>query len=347
MTTMWSAVTQLSDAQLLDEVKIIAKRERASTAALIAALAEMDARRLYLGEGFSSLFIYCTQALHLSEHAAYGRIEAARAARRFPLVFDLLSGGAITLTTITLLAPHLTEANHSAVLESARHKSKRDVEFIVASLRPRPPVPTTIRKLPAPRTPMASQPTLDAVNAENGALRRAYVAPRRPALLTPLTTETFKIQLTVSRDVHDKLRRVQDLLRHVVPSGDPAVIFERAVTLLLNRLEKTRSATPSPRKARHTAARSRHVPSDVKRRVWKRDEGRCAFVGTHGRCTARGLLEYHHVVPYAAGGETTVENLELRCRAHNQYEADLFLGPMMVREERATWPVPARSGPSC
>ncbi len=61
-------------------------REREATAALIAALGELDARRLYLAEGCSSLFTYCTQVLHLSEHAAYGRIEAARAARKWPVV---------------------------------------------------------------------------------------------------------------------------------------------------------------------------------------------------------------------------------------------------------------------
>ena len=87
-------------------------REREATARLIALLAEVDERRLYLGEGCSSLFTYCTQALHLSEHAAYGRIEAARAARRFPVVLDLLSEASLTLTSVTLLAPHLTPTNH-------------------------------------------------------------------------------------------------------------------------------------------------------------------------------------------------------------------------------------------
>jgi hypothetical protein len=93
--------------------------------ALIASLAEFDARRLYLGQGCSSLFTYCTQVLHLSEHAAYGRIEAARAARRFPVLLELLAGGALTVTAIGLLAPHLTVENHEHVLAAARHKTKR------------------------------------------------------------------------------------------------------------------------------------------------------------------------------------------------------------------------------
>ena len=117
---------------------------------LIALLGELDARRLYLGEGFSSLFTYCTQALHLSEHATYNRIEAARAARRFPVILERLEAGSMTLTTVRLLAPHLTEANHRDLLERVHYKSKRDVELVIATLAPAPDVPSVVRKLPAP-----------------------------------------------------------------------------------------------------------------------------------------------------------------------------------------------------
>src|SRR5438045_1839770 len=130
------------------------RRAREATARLIAALAEVDARRLYLGEGCSSLFTYCTQVLHLSEHAAYGRIEAARAVRRFPTILELLADGAIHLTAICLLAPHLTAENHRDLLAAAHHKTKRDVEQMVAALRPLPPVPSSVRKLPLPKPKM-------------------------------------------------------------------------------------------------------------------------------------------------------------------------------------------------
>ena len=96
------------------------------------------------------LFTYCTQALHLSEHAAYGRIEGARAARRFPIVMEFLADGSLNVTTIGLLAPHLTDDNHQTLLLSARYTSKRDVERMVAALRPLPAVPSNVRKLPAP-----------------------------------------------------------------------------------------------------------------------------------------------------------------------------------------------------
>jgi len=112
MTIPANIANHLSDRALIDEVKSAAARERGATVRLIALLAELDARRLYLGEGCSSLFTYCVQVLRLSEHAAYGRIEAARVARKFPVVIDLMAEGAVTLTAITLLGPMLTPENH-------------------------------------------------------------------------------------------------------------------------------------------------------------------------------------------------------------------------------------------
>lgn len=152
MTTNES-LSRISDAELLVEVKRLAAAERAATADLIRSLAEIEARRLHLASGCSSMFGSCTEVLHSSEHAAYARIAAARAAARFPVVMDLLVEGAITLTTMTLLGRHLTAENHAALLESARHKSKVDVQRLVATLHPQPDVPSSVRKLPAPRLP--------------------------------------------------------------------------------------------------------------------------------------------------------------------------------------------------
>ena len=339
---MNNSIQSLTDEQLLSRLKSAASREREATAHLIALLAEMDARKLYLAEGYASLFVYCTRCLHLSEHSAYGRIEAARAARKFPIVLELLSDGSITLTTVCLLASHLNEENHRALLEAARHRSKREVEQQVAALAPRPDVPSAIRRLPQLKAPVVQTAgaLVDLDLADSGDHKAdstllPSVAPvRQPVtVVTPLSPERYKVQLTVGRDTHDKLRRVQDLLRHVVPNGDPAAIFDRALTLLLNDLERRRlSKVERPRPAQGTNSRGRYVAAQVKREVWARDDGRCAFVGADGRCEERGLLELHHVVPFADGGPTTVENLQLRCRAHNAYAARAYFGPMLFRE---------------
>jgi hypothetical protein len=394
MTTSSNTVRTLSDDHLLRHIERLAVDERTVTVQLIAALAELDGRQLYLAAGCSSLFTYCTQVLRLSEHAAYGRIEAARAARRYPIVLELLVSGDITLTTITLLAAHLTPANHRQLLEAARRKSRRDVERLVAAVQPRASLPSSVRKLPersrSSAPPAASgnmtsesslsggaghsshdaarQSTNDAAGqsaadpnaavtgvveteaprqlqgstraereavgteavkteaVEAGASRSRTVSPKsaRPTI-APLTPQLYRLQLTMSAVTHEKLRRAQDLMRHSVPSGDPAVILDRALTVLLDQLERRTLAASAKPRARipvaTPASPTRHIPASIRRAVWARDEGRCAFVGTHGRCTERGFLEFHHVKAYAEGGETSVGNLQLRCRSHNQYEA--------------------------
>jgi hypothetical protein len=292
---------------------------------------EVDRRRLYLGEGFSSLFTYCMSALHLSEHAAYGRIEAARAARRFPIILELLHCGDITLTAIGLLRPHLTAENHRDVLDRARHQPKQAIELIVAALHPRPDAPTIVRGV---RTPNELKSAESPATASQSTTVEPPANARRYEV-KPLTPERYKIQFTVDRATYEQLRRVQDLMRHALPSGDPAVIFARALAFLAEHLERAKLAkADTHRTPRAANAISRHIPAGVRRTVWRRDGGRCAFEGTRGRCTETGLLEFHHVKPFANGGAATAENIELRCRAHNVYEADQYFGPRDGRFSR-------------
>ena len=190
-----SILQELSDSQLLAEVNRLAKAECAVTADFVAALAEMDARRLYLGQGCSSMFIYCTQILHLAEHAAFNRIEAARAARRFPIILTQLADGRVHLSAVRLLAPHLTEANHHALLTEASHKSKREIEQIVARLVPRLDVPTSVRKVPFTDAPvkLAHAPIREFASTEVG--QQCIVAPvpvRRPET-QPLAPGRYKL----------------------------------------------------------------------------------------------------------------------------------------------------------
>ena len=311
----------------------------------------IDERRLYLSQGCGSLFTYCTQVLHLSEHAAYGRIEAARTARRVPLVLERLAEGALTLTAVGLLRPHLTADNSRALLDAARHKSKREVEQLVARLCPPPAVPPSCRKLPvaAPSAVTAEHSTkvtaAPIVSHAPAAGAESVAQPSSTAgrpVVRPLAPERFKLRLTISGDTHAKLREAQDLMRHQLPSGDLAAIVDRALTLLLDHLQRTKvAATARPRPAaRASKAGSRHIPAGVKREVWARDGGRCAFVGAHGRCTETGLLEFHHVEPFADGGPTTSANLQLRCRSHNGHEAALYFGgrdALMARERPVEW----------
>ena len=366
---------------------------------------EVDTRGLHLKSGYGSLYAYCRGALRLSEFEAYSRIEAARAALRFPGILERLADGALNLTTMTLLARHLTAENHLELLESARGRSKSEVKKIVARLAPKPDVATSVRKVPAPRSapspiggpsPVASppaRPTMAPTDAPLGsntpdasvlgrparaAVANATATPADPstsvaipttatiaraesrrAAVDALSPDRYKLQLTIDGDTLEMLRLAQDMSRHTNPSGDESQILKSALALLVGHLAKTKfAATDDPRQARGVAPDSRHVPAAVKRTVWVRDRGRCAFVGDNEhRCEERGFLEFHHVRPYAEGGPPTVENIALRCRIHNRYEWELRSTDVRRREEEwlyrqlsagvAPWTdTRTRSGPS-
>ena len=327
MTTL----SLLSNAELLDEAQRLAASECQATAALVQCLIEVEDRALHLSGGWGSMFVYCTDVLHLCEGAAYNRIHAARTARKYPVILERLADGSVTLTAIRLLGPHLTADNCERVFGLAKHAKKRAIEELIATLVPKPDVATVIRKLPQPAAvPAVTAPTSVEPPVSPQEPAKCIPAPptvnARPAV-QPVAPERYKLQLTIGKETHDTLKKLQDLMRHAIPDGDPSRIIDRALTLLLEDVLRQKcGVTKSPRVGAVECSDSRDIPAAVRRMAWMRDGGRCAFVGTHGRCTETAFLEYHHRQPFAAGGKATVENIELRCRAHNAYEAQLFFG---------------------
>ena len=288
----------LSDDELVERVKHLAACERRASVALIRSLVEFDSRQLYLREGCSSLFTYCTHVLHLSEGSAYNRIETARAARRYPEVLEALERGDLTLTAVRMLAPHLTPANYAEVLAAARHRSKQGTQELIASLNPRPEAATIIRRVAVqpskgdPTSVWAAAPELETSLPMNTALKSsagqnaaATPAPQfRAAVVTPLAPDRYKLQVMLTCETHEKLRRAQSLSRHTQAAGNVGTILDRALTLLIDDLERRRfarvaSPQPSPR---GSTPSGRHIPAAVRRAVWQRDEGRGGR-RSHGR----------------------------------------------------------------
>src|SRR5688572_28854731 len=321
MTTI--SISSMSDGELLQSIVRVAGDDRRLTANLLALIGECDARRLYLGEGCSSLFTYCTQVLHFSEHAAYHRIEGARAARQFPVILDLIAEGSVTLTTVALLRPHLTMENHGRLLAAARHQTKREVEHQIACLAPKPDAKLLIRRLPVPTSDQQAM-AVDVVASQRSAATpvvagRNLLPPGLPidesapdttsrvtplattesrARLTALAADRYLLRVTLAAETVARLTRVQALMGHSVPDGNPAVIIDKALSLLVDQLERRRLAhVQRPRagssRTSASAGGSRHIPAALRRQVWTRDAGRCAFVGACGRCTETGHLEFH------------------------------------------------------
>ena len=139
---------KVPDDDLLRRLSFLLNGSRRVEADLVAHIGEVDARRLFAREASPSMFSYCTHVLRLSEFEAYLRITAARAARQHPVLLAMLREGKLHLTAVARLAPHLTPENRETLLRRASHRTKRELEELIAELNPRPDVPALVRRLP-------------------------------------------------------------------------------------------------------------------------------------------------------------------------------------------------------
>jgi len=253
-----------------------------------------------------------------------------------PVILEAVRSGQVHLAGLRVLAPHLTTDNQGKVLAEAAGKSKREIEELVARHWPQPPVPAVVRKLPdrpnsppeaspaflfgtaIPVTPPESSPALPLAPLPALAPRR----DERRAVIAPLAEDTFKFQFTASRACREKLRQAQDLLRHRIPDGDLATIFERALDLLIEHVKKQRFA--EGRKARQAPTEdteesfSRHIPDAIKREVFERDGGRCTFSDERGRrCSETGALEFDHRDGFARTHVHRADRIRLLCRGQS------------------------------
>lgn len=341
------SLRHLTDSTLKHDLKQLVISDRGTTAWLVAHVAEFIARKLYLEDGHASMYDYCVGELRMSEDVACRRIRAARAARRFPLIFEALADGRLHLTGISLVAPHLTEENAAELLAASCHKTKREIQLLLAARFPRPDLPTFMASLsPAPAVPspqvargqstVMAGPVVEVCPSPVHSSAPARIDDPVISVVTPLAPERYAWQLTVSQETQDLLREVQVLLGHEVPAGDLEAVLRFALRSARQKLEQRRfAATDQPRRGRHSKPDSRHIPAEVRRAVWARDGGRCTFKSERGhRCEERKDVQFDHIDPYAKGGGATVSGIRLLCRAHNQYEAERTFGAEFMRHKR-------------
>jgi hypothetical protein len=145
--------THHSDGAPLRDLAALVAQDRATTAMLLAHIAEVDARKLYLSAAYPSMFAYCVHELRLSEDAAYERIQAARVARQFPVLFEAVADGRLHLTAVGLLAPYLTRENVGDLLTEAAHRTTIEIEELLARRFPPPGAPG-----PMPNAPDRADP---------------------------------------------------------------------------------------------------------------------------------------------------------------------------------------------
>jgi hypothetical protein len=347
------AVSHFSDNALLHELKTLVAQDCRATAVLLTRIAEVDERRLYRREGYPSMREYCLHELHFSEGVTYKRINAARAAREYPAVLVAVAEGRLHLSGVLALAPRLTPGNADELVAAATHKTRAEIELLLAERFPRPDLPERLQAIPTP--PWA---TLPAATPQNDQLAPGQVdastifmqsagnpiqvlsqgnvgAPAPPSRVMPLAPQRFGFQCTLDRETFDLMQRARELMGHQNPSGEFVPVIKRGLEMLVGHLEKQKfAATTRPGHSRGCTS-ARRIPAAVKRAVRERDGEQCAFVSDSGkRCTARTMLEFDHLEPIARGGVTTADNVRLLCRAHNQYAAERAFGADYIDRKR-------------
>ena len=338
---MQETLAGLPNAQLLARVRELVQRGNAVEAELLAHLAEVDARQLYLEEGCSSMFAWCQRVLHFAEGVAYKRIQAARAARRHPAILEAVRTGELHLTAVGLLAPKLTASNCAELVGAARHRSADEVRRLLADREPRLALPASVRRIAEPAkvaAPVVLPPAAPA-SCEEPTPPPPPVPPTFARGRTePLGTERYRVQFTADRALYEQLQELRALMRHQVPDGDLGKILARAVAGLLAQVRKRKFAETSTRRSARPCpspneTASRHIPAAIRRAVSERDGRRCTYVSSIGRrCDSREFLEFDHIEAWANTRAHPIDGITLRCRAHNQQRARIDFGePHMAR----------------
>jgi hypothetical protein len=258
------------------------------------------------------------------------------------------------VTTAAVLAPYLTPETAAGLLAGAAFQSRHEIVQMLAE-RSRAPVASLVaaaggllvETTSCQHAPVHAISHLTHCDCVLGDIAVAEHAPahggvRRRGRVTPCATGDYDVRLSITEAEHAELVRAQALLGHSVPSGDPALIYARAMTHYLAHLEKQRLGVKPGAAAPGAEPGGRAIPKALRRFVWERDGGRCAFVSADGhRCEETARLEIDHITPVALGDKSTPDNLRLLCSTHNRHEAERLLGKERVQRRRE---IAAREG---
>ena len=325
--------TGLADASVLRNLKSNDAANRSSLADLLADLGEVDERQLWRDVAYHSLHEYCVEELNWSDECAYKRIRVAAVARRFPAIFQAIADGRLNLSGVIALKGHMTSDNVDELIAASAGKTRRQIEQVLADRVPKPDVLTRIEPVSAA---VDTTPSLNLSPGTNSIT---------PTKLEPLGRSRIGLHTMIDEETSNLLRRAQELLGRQHSGTEVPALLKRGLELLVAQLERRKfAATDRPRRTSKRSADPRHIPAEVKRAVYARDGGRCTYVcpKTGKRCECRGRLEYDHIIPIARGGASTVDNLRLRCRPHNQLAAEQAFGRDFMDRKRAASDDPVR-----
>jgi hypothetical protein len=226
------------------------------------------------------------------------------------------------------------------LIRDAEHKTRIEIEELLAARFPRTESLPLVLAVPAQLAPervpleaLASPPTaVDPIPARRE-LAPERVGPRRK--VQPIAKQRFLLNVMIDQETRDLLQRAQGLLGHQISPGDVAGALKRSLKLAVASLETRKFAVTATPRLSKGSTNPRYIPASMRRAVHERDGDRCTFVGASGhRCEERAELEFDHIEAFACGGLATVDNIRLRCRAHNQYAAERTFGAEFMARKR-------------
>ena len=339
-----TAPSSLDSRTLARRLGELAGDERQVQVEFLLHLDEFDRRRAWLELGYGSLWAFCLEVLHLREGPAGRRINALRVLRRFPRLAEALRDGRLCLSTLASLGQVLTEENAEELLARAAFRTTAEVDHLVASVKPRPVPREGLRRLPEPvETPSPSESSPERRDGEREPLTRQDAAPLalesprpHPAEMRAVSQDLWSLRVTIDGACKGDLETLLMMLSHKLPRKDLAAVLHEAIRCGIEKHGKRQGAVKPARKVKARPPKDpSFVSAELRRQIWERDQGRCAWVGPDGkRCDSRWQVEVDHVDPAARGGKATLDRLRLLCRGHNLLHAEDVYGQEHMQKYR-------------
>ena len=375
-----SEVKKLSNRQLLSQTKFLVQKERNLHIQVLHHLEEIGSRKLYLEQGFSSLFDYAVKELGYSEGAAYRRIKAMKLCREVPETESRLKSGRLSLSSACQLQAFFEKQDKKTKNEDSILKTKNTTIHQKSTMADQADNKSCLS--------LSVERKQELVKKVEGCSTRAtmkLLSEVDPSLSVPKEQARFlgkgkvEIKVIVDESCHKKLEELKSLLSHKNPflsygellsilseealeKHDPVRIRKRAKKRSMKKktmtsaeklkpqqtkkikvtsvpklkikndkqdhssITKKSTTTSAPKWQSEGQAKklSRAIPSELKRHIWKRDEGQCSYVHpeTKQRCSSKHLLQIDHIKPFALGGKSELNNLRLLCAGHNQFRSE-------------------------
>jgi 5-methylcytosine-specific restriction endonuclease McrA len=352
-------LNELSNIELYKRILQTRDSERRLEVDFLLYLREVEKRDLHLEWGYSSLFTYLVNSLGYSEGGASRRVRVSRLIEEYPEMVEMLKTGSTNLTSLSYVAKVLSSDNSTEILSKIKSKPSREVEELAVTykapgnkiadcIKPVITAPKVVKDNTLDRG-LFDQVLCEGSSSNNDIPTKSFCNRQESIFDFPVAPKVeYQLQCTLSPEVKSKLERAQALMAHKVQGNTS---LENVLDVLLDsyltthgreeRAERARERKNSQKKEKRkdklsskSSARRKHIPNEIKRKVFERDGYACSYVSRDGTsCKKTAGLEIDHILPVALGGDDSEGNLRVLCREHNQYFARKVFGAQLIERK--------------